>query len=65
MKEEKHYTLLPDQASLPQQPRPVFTDRRQLAAFRQNFHETMLPAIESLKKARQASENDAKSHWIR
>jgi hypothetical protein len=62
---EKQYTLLPNQASLPQQPRPVFTHRRQLAAFRQNFHETISPALESLKKARQASEHDAKSHWIR
>ena len=62
---EKHYTLLPNQATLPQQPRQVFTDPRQLAAFRQNFHETMRPMLDSLKRARQASEHDAKSHWIR
>ena len=61
----KQYTLLPNQATLPQQPEQVFPDPRQLAAFRQNFHETMRPLLDSLKKARQASEQDAKSHWVR
>ena len=60
---EKHYTLLPNQATLPQQPRQVFTDPRQLAAFRENFHDTMRPMLDSLKKARQADTAAHLDEW--
>ena len=57
--------LLPNQAEQPQQPRRVFSNGGELARFRHSFHEAIRPELEQLKKARQASEQDAKSHWIR
>jgi hypothetical protein len=57
--------LLPNQAALPHQPRRVFADGIQLAQFRQTFHEAIRPELDQLKKARQASEQDAKSQWVR
>ena len=57
--------LLPNQAALPQQPRPVFSNGSQLAQFRQTFHDAIRPELDQLKKARQASEQDAKSQWVR
>jgi hypothetical protein len=54
--------LLPDDNEVP---RRVFTSGSQLASFRHAFHESIKPRLEQLKKARQESEDDAKSHWLR
>ena len=54
--------LLPDNQEIP---RRVFTSGGQLASFRHAFHVSIKPKLEQLKRARQASEDDAKSHWLR
>ena len=54
--------LLPNRTEVP---RRVFKNGSELARFRQSFHEEIRPEMEQLKKARQESEQDAKSHWVR
>ena len=54
--------LLPDDTEIP---RRVFANEVQLARFQHSFQESIKPKLEELKKARQDSEEEAKSRWLR